>query len=250
MKAYESYLFDLDGTIYHGETPIPSAIQFINQLEKQNIPYGFVTNNSTQTPEQAALKLRVLGITVEARQVMTSSIATAAYVRIHHQDSSVYMIGEVGLQEAFATYEWNTVQPDLVVVGLDRAVTYEKISLAARFIVEGATFIATNPDRLITRENGLVCGNGAVVQAIAYASNTKPVVIGKPNAEILHIANKQLGFNPFTTAFVGDNYETDILAGIQAQMDTIHVQTGVTMSCLEYPKQPTFSIPSLASWKI
>ncbi|MBM7838289.1 4-nitrophenyl phosphatase [Alkalihalobacillus xiaoxiensis] len=250
MKAYKSYLFDLDGTIYHGNKAISSAIQFLNQLELKNIPYGFVTNNSTQTPDQVAKKLTNLGVKVEARQVVTSSIATAAYVRKHYRDVSVFVIGEVGLQEAFSQYRQDSIRPNLVVVGLDRKITHDKMSVAARCIVNGATFIATNPDRMITQENGLVCGNGAIAQAIAYAANTEPVVIGKPSAEILHTAVNQLGFNALETVFVGDNYETDILAGIRAKMDTIHVQTGVTVSCQSFDEQPTYSIPSLINWSL
>ncbi|MFB4210499.1 TIGR01457 family HAD-type hydrolase [Shouchella sp. JSM 1781072] len=247
---FKRYLFDLDGTVYNGDTPIDSAVAFIHKLNQQAIPYGFITNNSTKTTEQVADKLRKFHILVEPKQIVTSASATALYVKKQAANSSVYVIGETGLQNAFADFQKDDEQPDAVIVGLDRQITYEKLSKAARLIREGAQFIATNPDRMLPSADGLVCGNGALVAAIAYAAQKEPITIGKPNEEIVSMALEQLQFSKDETIVVGDNYETDIMTGIQAGLATLHVQTGITVDCSIYEKQPTFSIASLNDWVI
>lgn len=250
MKSYSGYLFDLDGTVYHGDVPIPSAIRFIDSLTNKGINYGFVTNNSTRSPNEVAAKLNHLGINAHASQVMTSSIATAIYLREKHPNTSISIIGERGLKEALTEFKQTDFNPDIVVVGLDRGVTYNKISAAARQIVAGSIFIATNPDRIITTEKGLVAGNGAIAAAIAYASKIEPIFIGKPDAAIITAAMKMLGMEKEDTVLVGDNYETDLCAGMNAHIDTIHVQTGVSKNISLYKEQPTYSIKSLDDWKL
>ncbi|WP_054703670.1 TIGR01457 family HAD-type hydrolase [Bacillus sp. JCM 19041] len=250
MKSYSGYLFDLDGTVYHGNVPIPSAVRFINTLANKGIIYGFVTNNSTRSPDEVAAKLNQLGINAQPSQVMTSSMATAIYLQKTHPHAAISIIGERGLKEALAGLKQTDVSPDVVVVGLDREVTYKKISVAARQIVDGATFIATNPDRMITTEEGLVAGNGAIAAAIAYASKKEPIYIGKPGAAIIIAAMKMLGLEKKESVLVGDNYETDLCAGMNAQIDTIHVQTGITKNVSLYKEQPTHSIKSLDDWKL
>ncbi|MGN7285903.1 TIGR01457 family HAD-type hydrolase [Shouchella rhizosphaerae] len=250
MKTYKSYLFDLDGTVYHGNEPIVSAIHFINKLANSHIPYGFVTNNSTRSPKQVAKRLNGMGILAEPWQIMTSSVATASYLQAKMSHSALYIIGEEGLFEALAAFAQTEDKPDAVVIGLDRAITHEKLSKAARFVANGADLIATNPDAMITTESGLVVGNGALVAAVAYATKTEPIVIGKPGAAIVEAAIKQLKLDPRHTVFVGDNYDTDLLAGIHAGIDTIHVQTGITTDLSAYKIQPTYSIPSLDDWPI
>ncbi|MED4130309.1 MULTISPECIES: TIGR01457 family HAD-type hydrolase [Shouchella] len=250
LSQYESYLFDLDGTVYNGEKPIDSAISFITKLNQQGIPYGFITNNSTKTPEQVADKLRKFGLYVETNQIVTSALATALYVKKKIKKARVFIVGEEGLETAFSTFVKDETQPDAVIVGLDRHITYEKMSQAARLVKEGALFIATNPDRMLPSSNGLVCGNGAIVAAISYAAQKEPVTIGKPNKEIITMALEQLQFRKDKTILVGDNYETDIRTGIDAGMSTLHVKTGVTLDCSTYENQPTFSISSLDRWQL
>lgn len=141
LSQYESYLFDLDGTVYNGEKPIDSAISFITKLNQQGIPYGFITNNSTKTPEQVADKLRKFGLYVETNQIVTSALATALYVKKKIKKARVFIVGEEGLETAFSTFVKDETQPDAVIVGLDRHITYEKMSQAARLVKEGALLL-------------------------------------------------------------------------------------------------------------
>ncbi|SEQ30122.1 TIGR01457 family HAD-type hydrolase [Piscibacillus halophilus] len=252
MKNYKSYLIDLDGTMYKGKSKIPEADGFIQELQSRNIPFMFVTNNSSRTPEVTVEKLKNFGIHADVNQVMTASLATANYIQQEKPDATAFVIGEVGLTEALEQKGIQIVDhnPDYVVIGIDRHNTYRKIRDACLFVQNGAKFVATNPDIKVPTEKGLVPGNGAFVNLIENVTGIKPEVVGKPSGLMLQIALDKLGIPVEDAIMVGDNYHTDILAGIRAGMDTLHVQTGVTTKdeLTQFGTQPTYTIETLSEW--
>src|SRR5699024_5989630 len=98
MKQYKAYLIDLDGTMYKGNEKIDGAAQFIEYLNKHQIPHLFVTNNSTKEPSDVAEKLKVMGIDATADEVVTSALATAEYIADEQPGASIYMLGGAGLE--------------------------------------------------------------------------------------------------------------------------------------------------------
>ncbi|WP_163654721.1 TIGR01457 family HAD-type hydrolase [Listeria sp. PSOL-1] len=253
MKSYQAYLIDLDGTMYRGENVIPEAIQFIKRLNEKGIPYLFVTNNSASTPEEIATKLKKMNIEAEAKHIFTSSLATAEFMAKQGLRKTVYPIGENGLITALEEkgFQITKDHPAFVVVGLDRSLTYEKLALAALAVRNGATFISTNADAAIPTERGLLPGNGSITALVATTTETKPIFIGKPEGIIMEQALLALGVAKEEAVMIGDNYETDILAGIRLGMDTAIVHTGFTSKEALKTKQlqPTYSIGTLAEWQ-
>lgn len=254
MKRYQAYLIDLDGTMYRGEEVIPEAIIFIKNLNEKGIPHLFVTNNSAKTPKEVAAKLKAMNIVAEAKDIFTSSMATAKFMEKQDLPKTVYPIGEDGLITALTKtgFQITEHKPAFVVVGLDRFLTYEKLALAAVAIRNGAVFISTNADAAIPTERGLLPGNGAITALVATATETKPIFIGKPEKVIMEQALMTLGVEKEQAVMIGDNYETDILAGIKLGMDTAIVHTGFTTkeALKTKPQQPTYSIDTLADWKL
>jgi len=254
MKKYKGYLIDLDGTMYRGTELIEEAALFVRKLREQNIPYLFVTNNSSRTPQQVATKLRDFGIPTTDEQVFTTSMATANYVVQKKRDATVYCIGEEGLRNALAEKGIKQAEEnvDFVVCGIDREITYEKFVTACLAVRAGATFISTNADIAIPTERGLLPGNGSLTSVIAVSTATQPIFIGKPEAIIMEQALKVLGTSKDETIMVGDYYDTDILAGMNAGLDTLLVHTGVTTKELlkGYDRQPTYVLDSLDQWEI
>jgi 4-nitrophenyl phosphatase len=252
LKKYEGYLIDLDGTMYRGTELISEAADFVNKLREYGLPYLFVTNNSSRTPAQVADKLVKFGIPAEEGQVFTTSMATANYIYEKKNDASVYVIGEEGIREALAEKGLSFAEEhaDYVVVGIDRSINYEKLSIACLAVRNGAAFISTNGDIAIPTERGLLPGNGSLTSVITVSTQTQPIFIGKPESIIMEQALKVLGTAKEETLMVGDNYDTDILAGMNAGMDTLLVHTGVTTKELlkGYEKKPTFVLDSLAEW--
>jgi 4-nitrophenyl phosphatase len=138
------------------------------------------------------------------------------------------MIREVGLEILDGTGDDAPESVEAVVVGIDWHVTYDKLAVASRLILRGATYIGTNPDHSFPTADGLVPGTGALLAAIEATTDVHPLVVGKPNSAMFEIALERLGAEPSTTAMVGDRLETDILGGKQAGLHTIAVLSGVT----------------------
>ena len=254
MKKYKGYLIDLDGTMYKGSERIEAASDFVKNLRDNGIPYLFVTNNSSRTPAQVAEKLVSFDIPAEEKMVFTTSQATANFIYEQKKDASVYVIGEEGIQTAIEEKGFSVagVEADFVVVGIDREITYEKLAVACLAVRNGATFISTNGDIAIPTERGLLPGNGSLTSVISVSTQTKPIFIGKPESIIMEQALKVLGTAKEETLMVGDYYDTDILAGMNAGMDTLLVHTGVTTKELltGYDRQPTFVVDTLDQWKL
>lgn len=254
MKRYQVYCFDLDGTVYHGTEPVPEAVSFIGNLRKNGIEPYYITNNSSATPKQVQQKLAAFGITAKAENIMTSAIATAKYCNELYAGATVQMIGEVGLQEALQGEGIQIVQenPDVVVMGIDREINYEKLAGVSLAIRAGAKFIATNGDKAIPTERGLLPGSGSFVKLVEYSTEITPTLIGKPELYLFGYIQEQSGVSKEEMVMIGDNYDTDILGGIRYGIDTVHIDGGVTS--LEEVKgkkdQPTYLFATFADWKI
>ncbi|MFL0365051.1 TIGR01457 family HAD-type hydrolase [Pseudobacillus sp. 179-B 2D1 NHS] len=255
MKTYKGYLIDLDGTMYRGVEEIKEASSFIDRLKEKRIPYLFVTNNSSRTPAQVAEKLNSFRISATPEQVFTASTATANYMFEQKPQAAVYMIGEEGLRSALCEKGFTLVEherPDFVVCGIDRSITYEKLATACLAVRNGAGFISTNSDAAIPTERGLLPGNGSLTSVIAVSTGTAPTFVGKPEAIIMEQALQVLGTKKEETLMVGDNYQTDILAGIHAGIDTLLVHTGVTKKehLVHIEQQPRYTRNNLDEWEI
>ena len=237
-KDYQGYLIDLDGTIYLGKEPIPAGKRFVEQLQEKDLPFLFVTNNTTKSPETVAQRLaNEFDIHVPASLVYTATLATIDYMKETNRGKKVFVIGEAGLIDLIleAGFEWDETNPDYVVVGLDTELSYEKVVLATLAIQKGALFIGTNPDKNIPTERGLLPGAGSVVTFVETATQTKPVYIGVEKEQVI---------------MVGDNYETDIQSGIQNGIDSLLVTSGFTPKSAvpTLPTPPTYVVDSLDEW--
>ncbi|EUJ43063.1 TIGR01457 family HAD-type hydrolase [Paenilisteria rocourtiae] len=252
---YDGYLIDLDGTMYLGSEPIPEAQGFIEKLDQAHIPYLYVTNNSSKTPEQVAATLRKFDIPATTNQVFTTSQATVQFMLEQvNRKKRVYLIGEEGVRHEIqkAGFELTSENPDFVVMGIDRDINYEKLAIATMAVREGAMFISTNGDAAIPTERGLLPGNGSITSVVTIATGVKPIFIGKPEAIIMEQAIAKLGVKKERVIMVGDNYETDILAGIRFGIDTLIVHTGFTSPEQLAMKevQPIHRVMNLSEWEL
>ena len=253
--TYKGYLIDLDGTIYKGKDRIPEGEAFVHDLQKRGIPYLFVTNNTTRTPESVQEMLaKQFNIDTPVSTIYTATLATIDYMNDLGLEKTVYVIGEAGLKEAIqaAGYLEDKDNPAYVVVGLDWQVDYEKLATATLAIQKGAHFIGTNPDLNIPTERGLLPGAGSIITLLKAATRVNPIYIGKPNAIIMEKAVEHLGLAHEDLLMVGDNYLTDIRAGIDNGIPTLLVTTGFTKpeEVPNLPIAPTHVLSSLAEWNL
>ncbi|QCK59313.1 TIGR01457 family HAD-type hydrolase [Streptococcus pyogenes] len=252
---YKGYLIDLDGTIYQGKNRIPAGERFIKRLQEKGIPYLLVTNNTTRTPEMVQSMLaKQFNVETGIETIYTATMATVDYMNDMNRGKTAYVIGETGLKSAIAAagYVEELENPAYVVVGLDSQVTYEMLAIATLAIQKGALFIGTNPDLNIPTERGLMPGAGALNALLEAATRVKPVFIGKPNAIIMNKSLEVLGIQRSEAVMVGDNYLTDIMAGIQNDIVTILVTTGFTRpeEVPTLPIQPDHVLSSLDEWRL
>ena len=261
MKTnYQGYFIDLDGTMYKGKQKIPAAPGFIQRLRKAGKQIMFLTNNSTRTPAEVARNLQTNhGIEAYPEEVYTTALATADYLQanIKERPKTAYVVGEEGLKIAIqaADFTLTPTKPSYVVVGLDTQVTYQKLETAVLDILAGATFVGTNADSNLPNEKGLTPGAGSLIKLVEYATTVggvKPIMIGKPETLIMELALKRSGLKRNQVVMVGDNYRTDILAGIRSQIDTLLVYTGVSTpeQVEKQTQQPTYTVRTLDEWQV
>lgn len=231
FSALRGVISDLDGVLWRGSETLPHAPEFFAFLRAQGIGYALATNNSMNTVAAYVEKLAHAGIVAGRAQIITSAVATAQYIARHYAPGTpVYVVGEAGIREALAErgFPEDPAHAQIVVVGLDLDVTYEKLKRAALLIRAGADFIGTNGDRTFPLPEGLVPGNGSLLAAVQAATDRAPVLIGKPEAAMFDVAREVLGTQPEQTLALGDRLDTDILGGQRAGLPTALVLTGIT----------------------
>lgn len=232
LNALRGFIFDLDGTLYRGNVVLPGAAEFVANLRRAGVPHLFLTNNATTPPSGVAERLTRMGIASSPGEVLTSAQATATILAAEMPGSRVYVVGEAGIREALLAESFQLTgdfrEADAVVVGMDREVTYARLRDAALAIRHGVPFIATNTDRTLPTEQGLIPGAGSLVGMLEIATDVKARVIGKPSPGIMLLALRRLGTPAALTAAVGDRPETDIVGGQVAGLRTIGVLTGAS----------------------
>lgn len=226
----KAFIIDMDGVVYHGNRLVPGAEKFVAWLQAEGKRFLFLTNSSERTPRELSQKLERMGLQVSEEHFYTSALATAAFLASQKPNGTAYVIGEAGLITALHNvgYDLNDVNPDYVVVGDTRSYNFEKIELACRLVTQGARLVGTNPDVSGPTERGLVPSTGALTKPIELTTGARAYFIGKPNPLIMRHALKKLGCTREETAIIGDRMDTDIIAGIESEIETVLVLSGVT----------------------
>ncbi len=233
MKLHDvrALVIDADGVLWRGRQPLPGVAEFFDFLHTRQIAYLIATNNSSRPESDVVDKLARLGVQIDAHHVLTSSQATVLCLpRLVPHARRILVLGSEWLTTVIARAGYQIVESDAdaVIVGIDWNLTYEKLKRATREIRRGAKFIGTNADKTFPAEDGIVPGTGAIIAALEAASETAPIIIGKPERMMFDIAVEKMGVTHQVTATLGDRLETDIIGGHRAGLKSILVLTGIT----------------------
>ncbi len=230
LRNKKAFICDMDGVIYHGNRLLPDVPEFVNWLIESGKKFLFLTNSSERSPRELAQKLQRMGLTVSPDNFYTSALATASFLATQCPGGSVYAIGEPGLVNALydAGFSMNDQNPDYVVFGETRSFNYEKIEHAVKLIQKGAKLIGTNTDLTAPGEKGIIPACRALISPIELTTGKKAYYIGKPNPLIMRHALKKIDCQREDTAIIGDRMDTDIISGIESELDTVLVLSGVT----------------------
>ena len=250
LAQIHNLLIDMDGVLYRGQTALPGGADLLEFLEAHGLRYLLVTNNSTLTPAQFVERLAKMGMHVPEELIMTSGVATAAYLAtLAPPGTRVNVVGEEALVQEIRKrgFEIGGRESEYVVCGWDKTINFEKLKTATLAIRDGATFIGTNPDKTYPLENDIIPGAGSIIAALVAATDTEPIVVGKPEPLAIQMALEILDAKPEESAILGDRLETDILGGHRAGIGTILVLTGISTAeeAAQYEAPPDLIVRDL-----
>ena len=249
IKNKMGFICDMDGVIYHGNKILDGVTEFINWMQNNDKKFVFLTNSSERTPHELSMKLERMGLHISADHFYTSAMATAEFLHSQKPESTAYVIGEAALTKALYDHGiyMNDVNPDYVVVGETSTYSFEKIQKAINLVLKGAKLIGTNPDITGPVENGINPATGALIAPIEIATGKKAYFVGKPNPLMLRHGLRKLNCHSQDIAFIGDRMDTDIIAGIESNIDTVLVLSGVTAmeDIGNFPYCPRYIVPGV-----
>ncbi|MCK4492480.1 MAG: HAD-IIA family hydrolase [Methylococcales bacterium] len=247
----EALIIDMDGVLWHGDTPLAGLNHFFKTLREQSLPFILATNNSTLSALDYTLKLKAMNVEVEEKEILTSSMVTATYLATHYppESNNIFMIGEQGLKKALLEKGYHLKETheapdaDIVVCGLDRQLKWEKLETATLTLRAGAHFIATNGDSTLPTERGIIPGNGTILAALEVATDgIQAQCLGKPDVFMYEHALKLLDKEATKTIVIGDRLNTDILGAVRAGIRSVMVLSGISSrdDLMDVYYQPTW----------
>ncbi len=234
IENIKLFLFDQDGTLYLGSRLYPFTIPMLERIRATGRRYMFMTNNSSKSVADYIKKLEKMGISATREDFITSSQATAYYLKKHHPGKVLYVCGTKSLIAELESEGFETTtrleEVECVVMGFDTELTFQKLEDVSKLLLTRPElpYIATNPDLVCPTEFGSVPDCGSVCEMIYNATGRRPVVIGKPSSLMPELAMEHTGYRKEETAVVGDRIYTDIKSGLNAGITGILVLSGET----------------------
>lgn len=252
MPKLLGVVLDLDGCVYLGDRPISGAAESISGLRSMGYRILFLTNNSTLSRRGYVEKLAKMGIYSDIGEILTSGTIAARHLAKLSPKPRILAVTESGFIEEAEELGLEIVdggrwrEATHVVSGLDRELTYRKLSAACRAILAGASYICTNPDNVFPSDEGLEPGAGAIAAAISAATGARPIYMGKPYPECVRAVLEHLGLDGSRVAFVGDRVDTDVALAKTAGGVGILVRTGLYGMAVGDGPKPDHTIESIA----
>ncbi len=231
LQSCKMFVFDLDGTLYLGDEILPGAHEIIEALDKAGICYIYLTNNSSRAAADYVTRLERMGFPCTKANVMSSSMATAEYLKENYPCQDVYLVGTDALYDELKAggLPLSDTDPGVVCVGFDTQLTYDKLNKATHFLRRGAAFVAANPDCTCPMPNDEVLPDcGGICALLTACTGREPFYIGKPNPQMLLMLSKQHGIPLSQIAVVGDRLYTDIAVAENAGAVSVCVLSGET----------------------
>lgn len=231
FKDINLYLFDMDGTLYLGNRLYDFTKELLSTIKSTGRRYMFMTNNSSKSVADYIKKLEKLGISAEREDFITSSQATAYYLKKHYPKHKLYVCGTKSLVKELETEGFyvtdNLDEVECIVLGNDQELTFKKLEDICRILLaRDVPYIATNPDYVCPTEFGSVPDCGSFIDMLYNSVKKRPVVIGKPEPLMPLLAMERTGYKKEETAVIGDRLYTDVKSGVNAGAVSVLVLSG------------------------
>ncbi len=224
------FIIDMDGTFYLDGTIIEGSTDFIKAVRESGRDFYFFTNNSSNNVEVCRNKLEKMGFPVDENRVIISTHVAVDYLNRNYAGKKVFLLGNERLTADFEKGGINLVtdDPDIVVLGFDTTLTYQKMWDAVRFLEKGAIYLATHPDLNCPTADGYMPDTGSMIELFAASTGRRPTVLGKPMTATVDYVTNMLGCSRDELAFIGDRLATDIAIGSNHGIPCALVYSGVT----------------------
>ena len=244
LRNKQAFICDMDGVIYHGRKVLPGAAEFVRWLQARGKRFLFLTNSSERSAQELQHKLAVMGLEVGAEHFWTSALATASFLASQRSNRKAYVIGQPGLMQALydVGFTMDDHAPDYVIVGEGRNYHYEQIETAISLVLKGARLIGTNPDLTGPGEHGILPACRSLIAPIELSTGRAAYFVGKPNPLMMRHSLKHLDSRREDTVIIGDRMDTDIIAGIESEIQTVLVLSGITTreDLVRFPYTPHY----------
>ena len=248
LSEIDAVFLDLDGTMYLGDDLIDGALEFLDRCESRGVRRFFLSNNSSRSVDQYLKKLSGLGIPATADDVLLSTHDLIAWLHGHDYDR-IYLVGTDGmaqmLEESGLTMD--AENPEIVVLGYDTEITYEKIATASIHMHKGVPMVVSHPDVVCPSPDGGLPDTGAYMAMFEATTGVKPIhVCGKPQPGMILHRIEELGLKPARCAMVGDRLYTDMAMATRAGVKGILVLSGeATMDDVDSLPEGAEQVPSM-----
>ncbi|HZJ89323.1 MAG TPA: HAD-IIA family hydrolase [Bacilli bacterium] len=252
LQNKKLFLLDLDGTLYKGDSVFFPTKAFLESIKARGAKYLFITNNSSRGIVEYVKKLENMGLNVTKEDFYTSGSATIDYLKTYYPNKKVYLVGTKALAASFSDEGINLVsynEAEVAVLSYDTELNYKKITELTTLLREkDIPYLATNPDYVCPVENGYLPDCGSFAEMVNHAVNKMPVIIGKPAKLFVETVLTRYELNKEDVVIVGDRLYTDLMAAINAEVDSVIVLTGeATLETIaEYKHKPTYVLNSIA----
>ena len=231
LKDVKYFIIDMDGTFYLGDNMIEGACEFTDALPEKGKDFYFFTNNSSHDAAECLAKLIKIGYPVPEEKIIISSHVAIDFIKRNRPGKKIYLLGNENFTRDCVKAELDLTDenPDIVLLGFDTTLTYEKINKAANFIANGAEYIATHPDKNCPLAIGFMPDTGSMIEMFAASTGRYPdIIIGKPYGHTVDFVTNRLGCTRDEICFIGDRLETDIAIGMKNGTKSVLVYSGVT----------------------
>lgn len=223
------FILDMDGTFYLGGRMLPGAGAFVRSLAGLGLDFRFFSNNSSHAAEGCRARLAGMDFPVDEGRVILSTHVAADHLNTHYPGAWVYMLGNANMERELlaAGIRLERERPDLLLLGFDTTLDYEKIMRAANLIAGGIPYFATHPDVNCPVDGGFMPDTGAMIALFESSAKRRPIILGKPERSTVEYLCHRLGLTPEELAFVGDRLETDVAIGARHGIPAVLVLSGV-----------------------
>ncbi len=229
LRNVELFVLDMDGTIHIDGEIFPWTLPFLNRIRDLGKKYVFLTNNSSKGPEDYEEDLKKMGI--QDPKVYTSGEATAFYIKEKFGNIRVFILGTRKLVRVFerSGLIFDEDNPEVLVLGYDTEITYEKIRKFAIFLRKGLPYISTHPDLNCPSKEGLIPDAGSFIALFKASTGREPEkIVGKPNPQMLYSLSEKYSTPVEKIAVIGDRLYTDMKLAKNSGAASVLVLSGET----------------------